>query len=95
MDELFFAAGQEGVVGTALLADSGGSLGTHLAATERAGSVGREDLGIVGELEEFFVEALVEQCGELLGRVVAGEIGAADVADEKSVAGEDSSGMGW
>ena len=95
MDEFFFAAGQEGVVGAALLADSGGALGAHLAAAERAGSVGREDLGIVGELEEFFVEALVEQGGELLGRVFAGEIGSADIADEESVAGEDSSGVGW
>jgi hypothetical protein len=63
MDEFFFAAGEEGVVGAALLADGGGALGAHLAAAERAGSVGGEDLGVVGELEEFFVEALVEECG--------------------------------
>ncbi len=63
MDELFFAAREEGVVGAALLADGGGALGAHLAAAEGAGSVGGEDLGVVGELEEFFVEALVEQRG--------------------------------
>ena len=63
MDELVFAAGEECVVGAALLAYGGGALGTHLTAAERAGSVGGEDLGVVGELEEFFVEALVEECG--------------------------------
>ena len=92
MDELVFAAGEEGVVGAALLADGGGALGAHLAAAERAGAVGGEDLGVVGELEEFFVQALVEQGGELLRGVVGGEIGAAYVADEESVAGEDGSG---
>src|SRR4030081_347513 len=40
MDELFFAAGEEGVVGAALLAYGGGALRAHLAAAERAGSVG-------------------------------------------------------
>jgi hypothetical protein len=95
MDELVLIACEEGVVGASLLADGGGALGAHLAAAERAGSVGGKDLGVVGELEEFFVEALVEHGGELLWGVVAGEIGAADVADEERVAGEDGSGFGW
>ena len=47
-----------------------------------------------GRGEEFFVEALVEHGGEFLRGVVAGEIGAAYVADEEGVAGEDGSGMG-
>ena len=89
MDELFFAAGKEGVVGAALLADGGGAFGAHLAAAERASAVSGEDLGVVGKFEEFLVEALVEQSGELLRGVVAGEIGPADVADEESIAGED------
>ena len=92
MDELFFAAGEEGVVGAALLADGGGALGAHLTTAERAGAVGGKDLGVVGELEKFFVEALVEQAGELLRCVVRGEIGAAYVADEEGVAGEDGAG---
>src|SRR5207247_1721018 len=94
MDELFFAAGEEGVVGAALLADGGGALGAHLTAAERAGSVGGEDFGVVGELEEVFVEALVGQGGELLRGVGGGEIAAADVADEEGVSGEDGSGGG-
>ena len=91
MDELGLSAREKGVVGAALLADGGGALGTHLAAAERAGSVGGEDLGVVGELEEFFVEALVEHRCKFLRAVVAGEIGAADVADEEGVSGEDGS----
>jgi hypothetical protein len=63
MDEFFFAAREEGVVGAALLADGGGALGAHLTAAERAGAVGGVDLGVVGELEKFFVEALIEQGG--------------------------------
>ena len=39
------------------------------------------------------MEALVEECGELLGGVVGGEVGAAYVAYEESVAGEDGSGV--
>ena len=93
VDELVLRAREEGVVGAALLADGGGALGAHLAAAERASSVGGEDLGVVGELEEFFVEALVEQGGELLRGVVGGEVGAAYVAYEESVAGEDGSGL--
>jgi hypothetical protein len=56
--------------------------------------VGGKDLGFIGELEEFFVEALVEKGGEFLGRVIAGEVRAADVADEESVAGEYGAGSG-
>ena len=94
MDELILIAGEESVVGAALLADGGGALGAHLAAAERAGAVGGEDLGVVGELEELFVEAVVEERGELLRSIVAGEVGAAYVADEEGVAGEDGSGSG-
>ncbi len=92
MDEVFFGVGLERVVGAALLADGGGALGAHLTAAERACTVGGVDFCLVGELEELGVEALVEEAGELLRSVVGGEIGAAYVADEKSVAGEDGAG---
>ncbi len=48
---------------------------------------------VVGELEEFFVEALIEERGELLRGVLAGEIGAAYVAYEEGVSGEDGAGL--
>ena len=62
-DEFVARLGEQSVIGAALLADGGGALGAHLAAAERAGSVGGEDLGVVGEFEELFVEALVEESG--------------------------------
>ncbi len=37
MDEVFFVASLEGVVGAALLSDGGGALGAHLAAAEGTG----------------------------------------------------------
>ena len=92
MDEFILIAGEEGVVSAALLADGGGALGAHLAAAERAGAVGGEDLGVVGEVEELVVKAGVEEGGELLRSVVAGEVGTAYVADEEGVAGEDGTG---
>jgi hypothetical protein len=94
MDELILSAGEESVVGLALLTDGGGAFGAHLAAAKRAGSVGGEDFGFVGELEELVVEAVIEEGGELLRGVVGGEIGAADVADEEGVSGEDGAGRG-
>ena len=91
VDEFFFVAGEEGVVRAALLADGGGAFGAHLAAAERAGAVGGIDPGVVGQLEEFVVQAVVEQAASSCG-VCAGEIGTADVADEEGVAGEDRRG---
>ena len=93
MNELVFAACEKRVVGAALLADGGGALVAHLASAKRASAVSREDLGVIGEFEELFLEALIEERGELLRGVVGGEIGAADIADEESVSCEDRSGL--
>jgi hypothetical protein len=57
--------------------------------------VGWEDFGVVWEFEELAVQALVEHRGEFLRSMVAGEIGAADVADEERVAGEDGARVRW
>src|SRR5207237_2835263 len=58
----------------------------------RAGAVRGPDLDVVGEGEQLSVQRVVEHRRHRLRRVAAraGQIGAADVADEERVAGEDA-----
>ena len=92
--EFFARFRLEREVGDALLADGGTALGTHLAAAQRAGAVRGIDLHRVGQGEELGVQAVVEQAGELLRRVIGREVGTSHVADEQGVAGEDGPGLG-
>jgi hypothetical protein len=57
--------------------------------------MGGEDLGFIGQAQQFLMQALVEHGDEFLRRaVVSGKIGAADVADKQSVAGKYGFGPG-
>ena len=84
----------EGKVGDALLADGGTAFRAHLAATERAGPVCGIDLHRIGQGEQFGVQAVVQQAGELLWGVIGREVGTSHVADEQGIAGEDGPGLG-
>ncbi len=94
-DELLLGHGLEGVVEAALIAECGDGVGGEVFAAERAGAVGGVDEGFVGKREELVVERVVEMAAEFLGGPAEGgaEVGAADVADEEGVAGEDGVGF--
>lgn len=95
-DELVDRHGLQRVVGRALLADGGHGLGRELLAARRAGPVGGEDLGRVGQREQLLVEGGVELDRELLrGDAHRGEeVGAPHVPDEEGVAGQHAERLG-
>ena len=95
LDEGVFGHGLERVVGAALLADGGDGFLADGFAAERAGAVRGIDEACVGKREKFVVEGIEEHAAELRGGPAerGAEIGAADVADEERVAGEDGVGL--
>src|SRR5580704_2974598 len=56
--------------------------------------MGRKYLGAFRKFQKLFMQAFVEQSGELLRCVFTREIGPAHIADKESVSGEDSAGLG-
>ena len=94
LDELVLGHRCERVVRASLLADGGHRLGREVLPARRAGAVGREHLGRVGQREQPLVQRVVELAGELVGRDAdrGEQVGAADVADEQRVAGEHAVG---
>ena len=96
LDEGVLGHGLERVVDAALLADGGDGFFADGFAAERAGAVGGIDEAGVGKRKKFVVERFVEHAAQLRGGPAerGAEVGAADVADEERVAGEDCVGLG-
>ena len=80
----------ERVVGSTLLADGRDGLGGEVLPARRAGAVGGEDPGLVGEGQQLVVQRVEELSRQVVGGVAhrGEEVGAADVADEERVAGQ-------
>ena len=87
-DELFAGRDLQRVVGEALGADRGRTLGAHVAAAERTGAVGGIHQHLIRQLQQFVMQAVIEHACQLFGRVRAGKIGTAHVTDKQRVAGQ-------
>src|SRR5258707_8513031 len=89
-DEIVFGHWLQRVVELALLAYGRRSFRGKISSAHRAGAVRGINLHCVIQLEKFFVQAVIHhRCHRLFRETFrAGEIGPADVADEKRVAGE-------
>ena len=94
-DEMVFRHGLKSVVEATLLAEGGDSVRGDVFAAERACSVCGIDEGFVGKGQELVVEGVVEVAAEIVsGPAERGaEVGAAYVADEEGVSGENGVGF--
>src|SRR5205085_7564667 len=66
------------------------TLGTNAASTERSRTVRRIHQRRVRKLEQFLMQAVIEQAGELLRSVSGRQIRPPDVTDEQRVTGQNS-----
>ena len=87
-DELLAIGPLEGDVVLALVAEGRDFTGAHVEAADGVGAVGGVNDDAIAERDERPEDALVKE-----GCTVRDEIGAADVADEEGVAGEDGHGI--
>ncbi len=94
VNEVVAGRGFQGIVGRALFADGGETLGADLPPAQGTRAVGWIDGSFIAEVQQFVVQAVVEQARELLWRVAGREVGATHVADEQRVAGEHGEGLG-
>jgi len=90
------AHGLKRVVEAALFAHRGDSFLAESLAAERTGTVGWIDEAGVGKREQFVLEGIEEETAEVGGGPAQrrAKIGAADVADEQGVAGENGVRLG-
>ena len=90
-NEFLLRHGLQGVIQTPLISERRDRIGGKLLSAERAGAMGRIDQRLVGKRQEFVVERVVEVGAEVVGGPPerSAQVGAADVADEQRVAGED------
>ena len=94
-NEFLLRHGLQGVIQTPLISKGRDRIGGKLLPAERAGAVGRIDERLVGKRQELVVQRVVEVGAEVAGCPPerSAQVGAADVTDEQSVAGEDGVGF--
>jgi len=78
-----------------LISKGGDRIGGKLLAAEGTCAMGRINKRLVGKRQEPVVQRVVEMGAEVVGRPPerSPQVGAADVADEQSVSGEDGVGF--
>src|SRR4051794_36359198 len=91
LDERLLRFKPKRLVVAALEADRRRRLGGQPAAADRARVVRRVEQQVIGKLEQSFAERVIKLSGHLLGRLltVGVEVGAAGVADQERIAGQD------
>ena len=90
-NEFLFRHGLQRVIQSPLISERRDRVGGKLLAAERAGAVRRINQRLVGKRQQLVVQRVVKMRAEIVGGPAqrGAQVGAADVADEQRVAGED------
>ena len=90
-NEIFLRHGLQGVIQSPLIAQRRDGIGGKLLAAERAGAMGRINQRLVGKREQLVVQRVVKVSAEVVRGPSerSAQVGAANVADEQRIAGED------